>query len=593
MQRLRDILPYIRPYVPYIIGGLVLSVLVTGLGMVPPLIMKEIIDRVLTEGIWAMLAPLVIANALVPILRTFIALGNALVITYVGQRVVYDVRTWMFRHVMRLSMRFHHDMSSGAVMSRLMSDVNMVQGLITGQTITMVTDVVVFVFAFFMTVTLNWKMAIVTWMLLPLYVFNYKHYVKRIRRQNILARRVSDRIAGTLQERISGTRRVRSFGREEDETEAFLEDTQESLSYAMSGTVKSVTFSTASQLIWGVGSACIYAFGVYWVLRGEMTYGGVTAFMAYAGQMIGPTLRFTLIANQIEQAMVSVERIFEVLDEHPDIQEKEDARPLPAISGHIEFDHVTFWYKKGEPVLHDINLDIKPGQMVALVGHTGCGKTTITSLVMRLYDVQEGEMRIDGHNVKDVTIPSLRRQVGVVLQDPVLFDGTVASNIAYGTPGARRERVIEAAKAAEIHQTIEGLEKGYDTEIGGETGVKFSVGEKQRLAIARAIITNPGILILDEATSSLDTESELLIQKALRKVMADRTSLVVAHRLSTIVEADRIIVMEQGKVLEQGSHAELVEQGGHYASLYKKQHGGGAETVAAESSDDESTASDT
>ena len=574
MKRLKDFLPYIRPYLPYIIGSLALTVVLTTLGLLPPLIMRGIIDRVLTEQVWALLVPYVLAQMLIPIMSQIISFTNHRNLAYIGQRVVYDVRTKMYRHIMRLSLRFHHDMSSGAVMSRLMGDVNMVQSLITGNTITLATDIVVFIFAAITTVTLNWKMALIAWCLLPLYVINYKRYVKRIRRSNVLSRRVYDRIAGSLQERISGTKRVRSFVREEEEEDDFMADTQQSLDYALSGTVKSVTFSTASQLIWGVGSAVIYIFGAYFVLQGKMTYGSVTAFMAYAGMLFGPTLRFTLLANQVEQAMVSVERIFEVLDENPDITEKPDAYDLPRIRGHVKFDRVTFAYKAGEPVLHSINLDIPPGKMVALVGHTGCGKTTITSLVMRLWDVQEGSITIDDHDVRDVTLPSLRRQVGVVLQDPVLFNTTLANNIRYGVPYASMDRVIEAAKAAEIHNTISKLPDGYDTELGGESGVKLSVGEKQRMAIARAIITNPGILILDEATSSLDSESEMLIQKALKRVMEDRTSLVVAHRLSTIVEADIIIVMENGRVIEQGSHAELLKLGGHYAGLYNKQHGG-------------------
>ena len=581
MNRFKDILPYIRPYLPYIIGSLALTIFLTTLGMLPPLIMREIIDRVLTEGVWALLIPFVAAQMSIPIMSRIIAFTNNLNLAYAGQRVVYDVRTRMFRHVMRLSLRFHHDMSSGAVMSRLMGDVNMVQSLITGNTITLATDIVVFVFAAVTTMTLNWQMALIAWLLLPLYVVNYKRYVKRIRRANVLSRRVYDRIAGGLQERIAGTRRVRSFVREEDEEALFLEDTQESLDYALSGTIKSVTFSTASRLIWGVGSAVIYIYGAYFVLQGEMTYGSVTAFMAYAGMLFGPTLRFTLLANQIEQAMVSVERIFEVMDENPDVTEKPDAYKLPPIRGHVQLEDVTFEYKSGEPVLHSINLDIPPGKMIALVGHTGCGKTTITSLVMRLWDVQQGRILIDGHDIRDVTIPSLRKQVGVVLQDPVLFNSTLADNIRYGVPDISIERVVEAAKAAEIHNTISKLPDGYDTELGGESGVKLSVGEKQRMAIARAIITNPGILILDEATSSLDSESEMLIQKALKQVMKDRTSLVVAHRLSTIVEADMIIVMEKGRVIEYGSHEELLEQGGHYADLYNKQHGAKKKDAAA------------
>jgi subfamily B ATP-binding cassette protein MsbA len=573
LHRFRVVLPYIRPYTPYLLGALGLTVVLTILALLPPLIMREFIDRVLTAGQWQILLPIIVAQALVPIMSGLISFFNTLIIAYTGRRLVFDVRTAMYRHLLRLSMRFHGEMSSGAVMSRLMSDVNQVQNLVTGNTITLVTDIVSFLFAGFVTFSLNWKMAILLWIMLPLYILNYHFFVKRIRRSNRKLRRTLDRIAGTLQERLSGTRRVRAFGREEDETERFLEETQESLRHSMSGTVHSVSFSTASRFIWGIGSTILYMLGVYFALHGEMTYGSVTAFMAYVSQMFGPALRFTELANQLEQVMVSVDRIFEVLNTEPDIKEKADAAVLPAVTGHIEFDHVTFGYKADEPVIKDVYLNIPAGKMVALVGHTGCGKTTLTTLLMRLWDIQEGAIRVDGHDVRDVSLSSLRRRIGIVLQDPLLFNATIAENLRYGYPEATMEEVTEAAKAAEIHDMIVSQPGGYETELGGESGIKLSVGEKQRMAIARAIITNPGILVLDEATSSLDSESEMLIQKALARVMKDRTSLVIAHRLSTIIEADVIVVMDQGRVIESGSHAELVRKEGHYAQLFHQQHG--------------------
>lgn len=571
-QRFRSMLPFLRPYSPYILGALGLTIVVTMLGLLPPLIMRALIDRVLTAGEWRLLVPLVGAQMVVPVSHGITSFGTTLIIAYTGRRLVFDIRTHMYRHLLRLSMRFHGSISSGAVMSRLMSDVNMVQNLITGNTITLVTDIVTFVFAGVVTFSLNWKMAIIVWTILPLYVLNYKYFGRRIRRANIAYRRTMDRIAGSLQERLAGTRRVRAFVREEAETEQFLEDTQEGLEHSMAGTIQSVSFSTASRLVWGVGSTCLYIIGVYFALKGQMTYGSVTAFMGYTSLLFGPALRLTEIANQLEQVMVAVERIFEVLETQPDIREKPGALVLPKVRGHVVFDHVTFGYRADEPVLHDICLDIPAGKMVALVGHTGCGKTTITSLIMRLWDVQHGHVRIDGNDVRDVTLSSLRRQVGVVLQDPVLFSATIADNIRYGVPRASMDEVIAAATAAELHETITRLPDGYETELGGESGIKLSVGEKQRMAIARAIITNPGILVLDEATSSLDSESEALIQKALANVMRERTSVVIAHRLSTIVEADVIVVMEAGRIIELGSHAELLRHDGHYASLYHQQH---------------------
>jgi ATP-binding cassette, subfamily B, bacterial MsbA len=586
VENLKTVLPYIRPYYPYVLASLGITILLTLLGLLPPLVMRSLIDDVLTSGSWQLLIPLMAAHVSIPVMQGLISFGNTLVITYTGRRLVYDVRTDMYRHLMRLSMRFHGEMSSGAIMARLMGDVNAVQGLVTGQTITLATDVVVFVFAAIVTFTLNWKMALMVWAVIPLYVFNYRYFVRRIRRANIAYYRTMDRIAGNLQERLSGTHRVRSFAKEQDETEDFLADTQAGLAHAMTGTVQSVTFSTASSLIYGVGSTMLYMVGVWYALRGEMTYGSVTAFMGYTGMLFGPMLRFTQLANQFEQVMVSVDRILEIMRAEPDIVEKPDAYDLPEVKGRIEVDHLCFEYNEGEPVLNDVDIDIPAGTMVALVGHTGCGKTTITSLVMRLWDVTSGAIRIDGHDIRDVTLDSLRRQIGVVLQDPVLFNGNIADNVRYGVPDATDEQIEAACKAAEIDSLFRDLPDGYQTTLGGESGVKLSVGERQRLAIARAIIMNPGILILDEATSSLDSESERLIQKALEGVMHDRTSLVVAHRLSTIVEADIIIVMEAGKIMEMGSHTELVRAGGHYADLYNKQQGGMEDIVSTDDTEE-------
>ena len=573
IHRFRTLLPYIRPYYPYIAGALGLTAGLTVLGLLPPLIMRAVIDRVLTAGEWRILVPLVAAQMAVPITHGAISFANNLVIAYTGRRLVFDIRTSMYRHILGLSMKFHGDMSSGAIMSRIMSDVNMVQQLITGNTITLVTDIVTFVFAGVVTFSLNWKMAIILWMLLPLYVLNYKYFGKRIRRSNIAFRRTMDAIAGSLQERLAGTRRVRSFVREDQETEKFLDDTQESLDHSMTGTIYGVSFGTVSRLIWGVGSTCLYILGVSFALKGQMTYGSVTAFMGYTGLLFGPALRLTEIANQLEQVMVAVDRIFEVIETQPDIIDKPDAIEMPKIEGRIRFDNASFGYRSDVLVLRDIDLDIPAGTMVALVGHTGCGKTTITTLLMRLWDINTGSISIDGHDIRDVKVASLRRQVGIVLQDPVLFNATIADNIRYGAPEATMAEVIAAATAAELNDTIEKLPEGYMTDLGGESGIKFSVGERQRLAIARAIITNPGILVLDEATSSLDSESEALIQKALATVMKGRTSLVIAHRLSTIVEADIIVVMEAGRIIEKGAHADLLRLGGKYASLYNEQHG--------------------
>jgi subfamily B ATP-binding cassette protein MsbA len=420
--------------------------------------------------------------------------------------------------------------------------------------------------------SLSWKLSAVLLGILPLYLLNYKFFMRKIRRTNISYRFEMDQITNTLQERISGTQLVRAFVKERAETQQFLAGTRRSLNYAMRGVIYSASFSTASRIINGIGSSVLFCLGCYLVIRGEMTYGAVTAFMAYAQRLFGPALRFTEISNLIQQTLVSADRIFEVLDAEPEIKEVKGAKDLLPIKGHVKFENVTFAYTPGEPVLKEINLEIQPGTTVALVGHTGCGKTTIGNLLLRLYDPQSGQILIDSRNIAEVSLKSLRGQIGVVLQDTVLFNTTIKENIKYGKRNATDQEVIEAAKTAEIHDFIMSKKEGYETLIG-EGGTKLSVGQKQRIAIARAIITNPGILIMDEATSSLDSESEALIQKALRKVLANRTSFVIAHRLSTIVNADLIIVMDKGRIIETGTHRELLKKkDGFYRQLHQQQH---------------------
>jgi ABC-type multidrug transport system fused ATPase/permease subunit len=307
------------------------------------------------------------------------------------------------------------------------------------------------------------------------------------------------------------------------------------------------------------------------VIIGRMTYGEVAAFGAFVFRVLSPAVRFTEISNLLEQTSVSAERIFEVLDTEPEIRDAPDARALPRVSGHVAFRDVSFSYVQGEPVLHSVTLDVPAGTTVALVGHTGCGKTTLTGLLMRFYDCQDGTIEVDGYDIKQVTLRSLRRQVGAVLQESILFNTTILENLRYGFPDATMDQIIRATKSAEVHDFIVSTPDGYDTIIG-EGGIQLSVGEKQRLSIARAILTNPGVLILDEATSSLDSRSEALIQKALENVMRGRTSFVIAHRLSTIVHADRIVVMDHGRIVESGPHATLLEvPDGAYRRLYEEQ----------------------
>ena len=572
MSNFQKILRFVAPYKNRLLLSILLTVVATFLGLVPPMVVKVVVDRVVEGRQWDLLEAVLVISILVPLTTALVGFLNSFNMAYIGQRIVFDVRLKMYEHLMRLSMRFHEGQGTGKILSRLMGDVATVQRMTTNRTITMVTNLIASLFSVLAVFYLNWKMALILMAILPFYTLNYSFFIARIRRANLAFRRKMDKIAADLQENLSGTMLVKAFHQEKSETREFLEDARDSLNLAMTGSVYSVSFSTTSRILTGMGITVLFCLGCYFVIKGQMTYGSVTAFMAYAMRLFNPVVQFTEIADRIGRMMVSVNRIFEIMDAVPDIQERKDAVSLPPATGHVRFDHIWFEYIPGEPVLKDICLDVLPGTTVALVGHTGCGKTTLTSLLLRYYDVKSGGIYIDEYNIADVTLRSLRGQIGQVLQDSVLFNTTIKENIRYGRRDGTDEEIVQAAMIAEIHDFIMRNPEGYDTVIG-EEGIKLSVGEKQRMAIARAVLADPAILVLDEATSSLDTESELLIQKALENVMAHRTSFVIAHRLSTIVHADVIIVMDRGEIVEQGPHLELLEkEDGLYRRLYEQQY---------------------
>ena len=380
-----------------------------------------------------------------------------------------------------------------------------------------------------------------------------------------------DEVSIGLQERLTGAQLVKAYGRERRENRIFAAETREGLEYAMKGAVQRANIEAGVWAVSGLRNSLVFCLGCYFVVEGDMTYGALLAFQRYAGMAFETVLSLTAIASEFERMLVSADRIYEVLDWPVEIEERRGAKTPPRLRGHVKFEHVWFEYNPGEPVLKDICLDVLPGTTVALVGHTGCGKTTLTRLLMRFFDVTQGSVFIDDHDVRDYKLRAFRRQIGQVPQDSVMFNMTISKNLSYGRPNATEDEIIETARMAEIHEFILRTPDGYDTMLG-EDGIKLSVGEKQRFAIARAVLTKPAVLILDEATSSLDSLSEALIQKALSTVLAGRTSIVIAHRLSTVVNADLIVVMDHGKIIESGSHIELLQRpDGLYRRLYEQQ----------------------
>ena len=570
---LRKILKFVRPFKRKIVSAIILTVLLNLIGQIPPWIQKFFIDRVITGGEWHFLIGIVAAMLSIPLVSYLLSFWNNFIITYVGQKLVFDIRRALYEHLMRLSLRFHGNMGTGKVISRLMGDSATIQNMMTLNTISMVNNLISFSIGIVVIFYFNWKLSLVTLVILPLHWLNYHFFVKRIRHKTRRIRRKWDQIYNQTYERLSGTKLVQTFTKEEVEAEEFVTETTETMGLRMENVALSTSFGGLSGLINGLGHTTIFCLGCYYVIQGEMTYGTVAAFMAYVGRVLTPVLQFTNMSNQIEQTLVSADRVFEILDTEPEIRDAEDAVALPPIKGDVKFEHVDFEYEAGKPVLKDISLEVPEGTTVALVGQTGCGKTTLTSLLLRFYDIQSGRITIDGHDISKVTVRSLRKQIGQVLQDSVLFsESTVRDNLAYAVKDPTDEQIIEAAKVAEIHDFIRNKPEGYDEWIGGK-GLKLSVGEKQRMCIARAVITDPGILILDEATSALDSQSESLIQKALENVMKNRTSFVIAHRLSTIVNADMIVVMDEGEIVEKGRHQELLQkEDGLYRKLYEQQY---------------------
>ena len=582
LSNLRKLFQFVRPYHHRLFGALGLTVLLTCVSMTPPLIMKFIIDDIVVGGRWDLLEYVLLISVMIPVVSAGLRVLNAYAISVISHRLIMDIREGMFDHMLKLSLQFYERMGTGKIMSRIMGDVATVRSMVTMRMLSVVTDFVSFWFAIAMCVSLNWKLGALLIALLPMYLFNYFGWRGGIRKSVRAWRAKMDQVSIGLQERLSGVQIVKAYGKEKHENRAFAHETRDTFDQAMQTATFRAGYESGVWAVSGIRNTVVFCLGCYYVVEGEMTYGAVMAFLSYAMRVFQPVLNLTQEALRFEQMMISVDRIYEILDHEIEVKDKPDALVLNKVAGRVEFDDVWFEYEEGEPVIRGVNLVVEPGEMVAFVGHTGCGKTTLTSLLMRYFDLKQGRILIDGHDLRDVKIGPLRRQIGQVLQDSVMFNSTIRENLVYGNANATERDIIAAARVGEIHEFIARTMDGYDTQIGDE-GIKLSVGEKQRLSIARAVLTDPSVLILDEATSSLDSLSEALIQKAMANVLKGRTSFVVAHRLSTIVNASKIVVMDAGQIVECGRHEELLAKpDGRYRELYEQQFAGVIEEEAAD-----------
>ncbi len=504
------------------------------------------------------------------LIRGIFYYGQSYLVSFVGERVIIDVREILFKKFQRLPLSYFDRHQTGEIMSYITNDVAALQNALVDRLIELVTESSIFVGSLVMMFLLDWQLSLLTLITVPLVGEAMKIFGRKMKSSGaVIQERLAD-ITALMQESISAVRVVKSFVREDFEIQRFTRENDLNFRAQMKSVQIQSLLTPTVEFLAALAVTVIVWFGGYEVVNGNITAGALVAFLTYAVNLANPVKRISRVYGTIQKAMAGAERVFGIMDMPEAIADKPEAKAMPAVKGYVEFDDVTFGYKDDIPALEHISFKAEPGQMIAFVGPSGAGKSTIANLIPRFYDVNGGAIRIDGQDVRDVTMSSLREQIGIVPQETMLFSTTVRENIRYGRLDATDEELVQAAKDANAHEFIMQLPEGYDTKIG-ERGLNLSGGQRQRIAIARAILKNPQLLILDEATSALDTESEKIVQAALDRLMVGRTSFVIAHRLSTIFNADQIYVIEKGHIREHGTHEELLALGGLYSSLYNIQ----------------------
>lgn len=567
MKNYLRLIAYIKPYKKRLAAAVVCIIMAAAANLYLPWIIKDMIDDVLMSKDMVMLNLIAAGILVVMFTRGVFYYGQSYLVSYVGQRVIIDVRSVLFRKFQKMPLSYYDKQQTGTVMSYITNDVAAMQSAIVDNLIEMVTESSILVGSLAMMIYLDWKLSLLTLMTIPLVGFAMKIFGRKLKRSSTVIQERAAEITSLLQESISAIRVVKSFVRETYEIKRFEDQNWKNFQAAMKNVKLSSLLTPTVEFLAAIAVTFIVWFGGYEVVNEVITAGELVAFLTYAVNLANPVKRLSRVYAAIQKAMAAADRVFEVMDLDEKITDLPDAEVLPKVKGELELNNITFSYKEGQPALENITIKAKAGQMIALVGPSGSGKSTIANLIPRFYDVDSGTITIDGHDIRHVTADSLREQIGLVPQETMLFSTSVMENIRYGRLDATDEEVIAAAQAANAEEFIKELPEGYETKLG-ERGLNISGGQRQRLAIARAILKNPQVLILDEATSALDTESEKIVQDALDKLMVGRTSVVIAHRLSTIFNADQIFVIENGHLREHGTHEELLEMKGLYSNLY-------------------------
>jgi ATP-binding cassette subfamily B protein len=622
---LRRVLGYSKPYRWQLIGMLVLILFSTGLALLTPLILRDLIDKTIPSGNVSRLILLAFALLLIPAVGGVIGVVQRRLNAMVGEGVIYDLRVALYARLQRMSLHFFTNTKLGELMSRLNNDVVGAQNAISNTIVSIITNIIQAAAVLLVMLTLEWRLTLISIVILPLFILAARHMGERLRNISRQQMEANAQMNATMNEtlNIGGALLVKLFGRIGTEVKRFESRASLVRDLGIQRALLGAVFFIIIGMVSAVGTALVYGIGGYLVMQKAFTIGTIVAFGSYMSSLYSALAGLTNAPVDFATSVVSFERVFEVIDLPNDIPEKPDATVLKDVQGEMIFEHVTFMYdvggkallsdvkrygrmdnveavlsgglqeskvknsKQGDDhsgsdedevahnqarlnALEDVSFIARPGQLVALVGPSGAGKTTLTYLIPRLYDPTEGRILLDNHDLRDVTLDSLSAQIGMVTQETHLFHDTIRTNLLYAKLGATQTELEAAARAANIHDFVISLPNGYDT-IVGERGYRLSGGEKQRVALARVILKNPRILVLDEATSSLDSESEKLIQEALKRVMAGRTSIVIAHRLSTILAANMILVLDRGVIVERGTHRELLTQSGLYAQLYETQ----------------------